>query len=108
MGYISRMFDQEHVAGHSESNGRIERFHRSIREALDDQELKNLGRAREIIGRWVEFYNTSRLHAGLNYLAPIEYWQGDPGVRIEERTTKLQQARARRETINRQRIQEAA
>ena len=34
---------------HPESNGRIERFHRSTREALDDQDLRNLGRARQII-----------------------------------------------------------
>ena len=108
---LVRDFDLEHIrirTYHPESNGRIERFHRSTREALDGQELKNLGRARGIIGRWVEFYNTDRLHAGLNYLAPIEYWQGDPVARMEERTTKLKQARARRETINQQRTQKAA
>ena len=93
---------------HPESNGRIERFHRSTREALDDQELKNLGRARQIIGRWVEFYNTRRLHAGLKYLAPAEYWQGDPQARFEERSKKLDEARERRETINRKRFLEAA
>lgn len=108
---LVRDFELEHIrirTYHPESNGRIERFHRSTREALDDQELKNLDRAREIIGRWVEFYNTRRLHAGLKYLAPAEYWQGDPQARIEERNKKLEQARERRETINRKRIQEAA
>jgi|TARA_B100000809_G_C14802131_1_gene410658 transposase InsO family protein len=70
--------------------------------------LQNLGRAREIIGRWIEFYNTRRLHAGLKYLAPDEYWQGDPPARFKERNQKLEQARERRETINRKRIQEAA
>ena len=108
---LVRDFDLEHIrirTYHPESNGRIERFHRSTREALDDQDLHNLGGAREIIGRWVEFYNTRRLHAGLKYLAPAEYWQGDPPARFEERNKKLEQARERRETINRQRIQEAA
>ena len=108
---LVRDFDLEHIrirTYHPESNGKVERFHRSTREALDGQELKNLGKAREIIGRWVEFYNTNRLHAGLNYLAPIEYWQGDPEARMDERRTKLKQARKRRETINQQRTQEAA
>jgi hypothetical protein len=70
--------------------------------------VHNLGREREIIGRWVEFYNTRRLHAGLKYLAPAEYWQADPQARFEERNQKLEQARERRETIKRKRIQEAA
>lgn len=108
---LVRDFELEHIrirTYHPESNGRIERFHRSTREALDDLDLHNLGRARQIIGRWVEFYNTRRLHAGLKYLAPAEYWQGDPQARFEERNKKLQQARERRETINRNRIQKAA
>jgi transposase InsO family protein len=108
---LVRDFELEHIrirTYHPESNGRIERFHRSTRDALDEQDLKNLGRAREIIGRWVEFYNTRRLHAGLKYLAPIEYWEGDPKARIEERRRKLEEARERRETINRTRLQRAA
>ena len=108
---LVRDFELEHIrirTYHPESNGRVERFHRSTREALDEQDLKNLGRARQIIGRWVEFYNTRRLHAGLKYLPPAEYWQGDPQARIEERTQKLKQARQRREIINRKRLQEAA
>lgn len=104
-------FDLEHIrirTYHPESNGKVERFHRSTREALDEKELSNLGKAREIIGRWVEFYNGSRLHAGLNYLSPAEYWDGDPQARLQERREKLERARERRENINRQRLQEAA
>ena len=108
---LVRDFELEHIrirTYHPESNGRIERFHRSTREALDEQDLKNLGRARPIIGRWVEFYNMRRLHAGLKYLAPAEYWAGDPQARFEERNEKLDGARKRRETINRTRFLEAA
>lgn len=108
---LVRDFELEHIrirTYHPESNGRIERFHRSTREALDEQDLKNLGRARQIIGRWVEFYNMRRLHAGLKYLAPAEYWAGDPQARFEERNEKLDGARKRRETINRTRFLEAA
>lgn len=108
---LVRDFELEHIrirTYHPESNGRVERFHRSTRDALDEQDLKNLGRARQIISRWVEFYNTRRLHAGLKYLAPIEYWEGDPEARMEERRKKLEGARERRETINRTRLQQAA
>jgi len=108
---LVRDFELEHIrirTYHPESNGKLERFQRSTREELAEQELVNLGRAREIIGRWVEFYNGSRLHASLKYLPPVEYWEGDPEARIEERKEKLEGARKHRERVNRARLQEAA
>src|SRR5690606_32223493 len=93
---------------HPESNGKVERFHRSTREALDEVELRNLGRAREIIGRWVKFYNARRLHAALYYLPPAEDWEGDPEARIRSRMEKLAKARKHREQANRTRLQAAA
>jgi putative transposase len=101
---LVRDFELEHIrirTYHPESNGKLERYHRSTREALDAEDLRNLGRAREIINRWVEFYNQKRLHAGLQYLPPQEYWTGNPEQRISERREKLAAARIRREQINR-------
>ena len=108
---LVRDFELEHIrirTYHPESNGKLERFHRSTRDALDEQELRNLGRGREIIGRWVEFYNARRLHAGLDYLPPAEYWEGDPKARKQERREKLDRARKQRERINRERLKQAA
>lgn len=108
---LVRDFSLEHIrirTYHPESNGKLERFHRSTREALDEEDLRNLGRAREIIGRWVAFYNGQRLHAALHYLPPEEYWSGDPQARLEERRSKLARARERREQINRVRPDVAA
>lgn len=108
---LVRDFELEHIrirTYHPESNGKLERFHRSTREALDEAELRNLGRAREIIGRWVAYYNGRRLHASLQYLPPIEYWAGNPDARIQERREKLERARKRREMVNRARLQAAA
>jgi len=108
---LVREFDLEHIrirTYHPESNGKVERFHRSTREALEEIELMNLGRAREVIGRWVAYYNGERLHASLDYLSPAEYWEGDPKARKRERREKLERGRRRREQINRQRLQMAA
>ena len=108
---LVRMFELEHIrirTYHPESNGVLERFHRSTREELAEEDLGHLGRARERIGRWVEHYNEERLHAGIDYLPPAEYYRGDPPVRLEERKKKLAQARANRETVNRERLQQAA
>lgn len=43
----------------------MERFHRTTREALAEEELVNLVRAPEIIAAWVWHYNEERLHAGI-------------------------------------------
>jgi len=108
---LVREFSLDHIrirTYHPESNGKIERFHRSTREALSETELRNLSRAREIIARWVRHYNEERLHASLEYLPPAEYYAGDPVARIAERKSKLAEARQRRETINRQQFLAAA
>lgn len=108
---LVRDFDLEHIrirTYHPESNGKVERFHRSTREALEPADLANLSAAREIIGRWVAHYNGTRLHAALNYLPPAEYYHGDPPARLAERQQKLQTARVRRRELNRQRRHAAA
>jgi transposase InsO family protein len=108
---LVRDFELEHIrirTYHPESNGKLERFHRSTREALDEMELQNLGRTREIIGCWVAYYNAERLHASLDYLPPAEYWEGDPQARKHERREKLERGRRQREIINRQRLLKAA
>ena len=108
---LVRDFALEHIrirTYHPESNGKLERFHRSTREALEPTELVNLAQAREVIGRWVAHYNERRLHAALHYLPPAEYYAGDPPARLAERRRKLEAARTRRRALNRQRLQAAA
>lgn len=108
---LVRLFEFDHIrirTYHPESNGRLERFHRSTRDELGDEELANLSRARELLARWVEHYNSERLHASLDYLPPAEYYEGEPEERIRERRTKLERARRKREQTNRTRLAIAA
>ena len=108
---LVRTFGLEHIrirVYHPESNGKLERYHRSTRDALDGAELQNLTRARELIGRWVRHYNTERLHAGLNYLPPVEYYAGDPAARLAARRRKLEAAREQRRERNQERLAAAA
>lgn len=108
---LVRRFALEHIrirTYHPESNGLVERFHRSTRDALEAATLANLGQARAIITQWVEHYNTERLHAGLGYLTPAEFYCGNPTARIEERRAKLATARRERQRINDERLTRAA
>jgi transposase InsO family protein len=108
---LVRRFAFEHIrirTYHPESNGLVERFHRSTRDALGDQTLGNLVRARGIIGQWIRHYNDERLHAGLGYLTPAEYYRGNPGARIVERQSKLAKAQRERQRINAERLTDQA
>lgn len=108
---LVRRFALEHIrirTYHPESNGLVERFHRSTRDALEDATLANLGQARAIIAQWVQHYNEERLHAGLGYLAPAEFYRGNPAARLAERRVKLATARRERQRINDERLTRAA
>jgi putative transposase len=109
-GFIAREFLlvlQEHGLGHHrikphcpEENGVIERSFRTLREALEGQELANLLEAERILARLVRWYNEERLHSALGYLPPVVVYRGNPEERKAERRRKLVQARHRRRERN--------
>lgn len=108
--YISREFRgvlDEHGLGHRrikphcpEENGIIERSNRTLREALEGEELTDLLQARDVLARIIHWYNTERLHSALGYLRPIDYYRGDPAALHEARRHKLSEARHRRREKN--------
>lgn len=108
--YVSREFRgvlDEHHLGHQrikphcpEENGIIERSNRTLREALDGQELTDLLQARDVIAGIVRWYNEERLHSAIGYLRPIDYYRGDPARLHEQRRRKLAEARHRRREKN--------
>jgi transposase InsO family protein len=98
---------KEHGLGHHrirphcpEENGVIERSFRTLREALEGQELTNLLEAERILTRLVRWYNEERLHSALGYLPPVVVYRGNPEERKAERRRKLAQARHRRRERN--------
>ena len=108
--YISREFRgvlDEHGLGHQrikphcpEENGVIERSHRTLREALDGEELTDLLQARDVMTRIVKWYNGERLHSALGYLRPMDDYRGTPEALHAARRYKLAEARHRRREKN--------
>jgi hypothetical protein len=53
-------------------NGRIERFHRSLKEEeVWLHEYQSFAEARDSIARWIHQYNHQRPHQALNYRTPV-------------------------------------
>ena len=91
---------------HPESNGIIERFHRSLREeGLSEKDLANKYKALDIIEAWVIHYNQQRLHSALGYLTPKDYLEGKQEERRQNRREKLRVAAQKRREENRKRLQ---
>jgi transposase InsO family protein len=109
-GYIAREFLvvlKENGLGHHrikphcpEENGTMERAYRTLREALEGEELTNLLQARDVLAKVVRWYNEERLHSALGYLPPTVYYRGNPTERHDERRQKMAQARHRRKEQN--------
>ena len=84
---------------HPQSNGKIERFHKSLKvECIRKKAMGSLEEARILINKYVDEYNNKRLHAALNYLTPSDYLKGEAHIlnRLMERKQKLNKARMER------------
>jgi len=78
---------------HPESNGKLERLHRTHREeGLTEEALTGYYAALDAMERWDEYYNYRRPHSAIKYLVPADYYRGNPDDRIAERREKLVQA----------------
>jgi putative transposase len=80
-----------------QSNGKLERFHGSIKgECIRPGTPLSLEDAIRIVGRYVEHYNQVRLHSAIGYIAPADKLAGREAEIFAVRDRKLAEARQRR------------
>jgi len=80
-----------------QSNGKIERFHRTIKgDCIRTETPLCLEDARRVVARYVEHYNTVRLHSAIGYVTPQAKLEGREKAIFAERDRKLEAARERR------------
>jgi transposase InsO family protein len=91
-----------------QSNGKIERWHQSIKaECIRPGVPLSLEDAQRIVGLWVNHYNTVRLHSAIGYITPLDKLEGREAQIFAERDRKLEQARLKRQQ-HRQQAQQTA
>ena len=86
-----------------QSNGKIERWHKSLkRECIRPLTPLTLEDARRLIQSYVDHYNTVRLHSAIGYVTPQDRIAGRQAEIHAARDRKLEQARSQRQ-LRRQR-----
>jgi len=81
-----------------ESNGKIERWHQSLKaECVRPGVPLSIDDARRLVDRYVDHYNRVRLHSALGYVTPLDKLEGREPQIFAERDRKLEAARRRRQ-----------
>jgi transposase InsO family protein len=96
-----RIFGMTHVRTspfYPQSNGKIERWHKSIKtECIRPGVPLSLEDAERIVARWIDHYNAVRLHSAIGYIAPLDKLEGRETQIFAERDRKLDEARMKRQ-----------
>jgi putative transposase len=82
-----------------QSNGKMERWHQSAKtECIRPQTPQSLEDALRIVTKYVEQYNTVRLHSAIGYVTPKDKLEGRAAQILAARDAKLEAARQARRT----------
>ena len=94
---ISGMTHVRTAPFYPQSNGKIERWHKSLKaECIRPKTPLSLEDARRVVSEFVRRYNTERLHSAIGYVTPKDKLEGREEAIFMERKRKLAGARERR------------
>lgn len=80
-----------------QSNGKMERWYETLKqECIRPGTPLSLEDARRIVAKFVEYYNTVRLHSAINYITPKDKLEGREAEILADRDRKIEEARQRR------------
>ena len=80
-----------------QSNGKLERFHQTLKDqAIRPLTPLDLEDAKRITGDFIDYYNTTRLHSAIGFIAPKDRLEGGHELIHKARDKKLEEARHRR------------
>lgn len=98
-----RLWNMEHVRTstyYPQSNGKMERWFASLKsEAIRRHIPIGIDDARRIIGKYVQYYNHTRLHSAVGYVTPHDMLEGRQSQIHSLRDARLEAARERRRQL---------
>ena len=110
-GYVSRAFqDYLHLVGirhilaapfHPQTNGKLERYHRTIKQEVNQIPYEFPGQLERAIADFVDYYNYHRYHKALGNVTPADVLSGKREEILERRKEVRIQTINRRKDYNR-------
>lgn len=95
---ISGMTHVRTSPSYPQSNGKIERWHKSLKgECIRPGTPLSAEDARRLIGQYVDHYNTVRLHSAIGFVVPADMLAGRQAELHAARDRKLEEARQQRQ-----------
>lgn len=80
-----------------QSNGKIERFHKSIKgDCIRRHNPQTIGEVKQLVTDYIRYYNTVRLHSAIGYITPKDKLGGREKEIFTARENNLAAARAHR------------
>ena len=93
----------EHIRGapyHPMTQGKIERWHRSMKNVVKLQNYYSPGELEKSIGEFVEYYNNERYHESIDNLTPADVYSGKSKEVLSKREQIKQSTLADRRKFN--------
>ena len=101
---ILKQFSITHTrtsVNHPQSNGKIERFHGTIKnESIRNIPKFTLAQLKEEVSEWIYFYNYQRLHSAIGFVAPMDVINEKKELIEKVRKIKLELAKLKRKNDN--------
>lgn len=95
---------------HPQTQGKIERYHRSIKNIINLQNYYSPEELEKEIGAFVKHYNNNRYHESLNNLTPVDVYNGrDKKIismreKIKQQTLKLRRLQNLKKEVNKKHL----
>ncbi len=106
--FLTKKYDIEQIHGapaHPQTQGKIERYHRSIKSVVNLQHYYSPEQLKEAIMEYVEFYNKERYHESINNLTPEDKYLGrGERILLERQRIKQRSLKNRRLTYERNKL----
>ena len=77
-------------------NAEIERYHRTVRELVDIEDVENFTELLELFKERIRYYNYERYHSSIGFVTPYDMYTGKAAEILESRKRKLKIAKEKR------------